>query len=67
MARQMNYDSKIEMLQAKIDKKRQEIKALKAEIDELQSKKSKDQQRELIDYMQTNNITASEILAKLKA
>ena len=47
MARKANYDEKISALAEKIAKKQDEIKALKAKLNELKDKKAKDDYQEL--------------------
>lgn len=66
MARKANYDEKISALEAKIAKKQDEIKALKAKANDLKEKKAKDDYQELTNYMQANNLTAEEVLACIK-
>lgn len=66
MARKANYDEKIKALEEKIEKKKAEIKALKEQLDELKSKKAKDDYQELMEYMKTNNLSADEVLKKIK-
>lgn len=44
--------------------KKAEIKALKEQLDNLKSKKSKDDYQELMEYMKTNNLSADEVLKK---
>ncbi len=66
MARKANYDEKIALIEAKIEKKKEEIKALKDQLSELQSKKAKNDYQELLDYMRSNNISAGEVLSKIK-
>ena len=66
MARKANYDEKISVLEAKIEKKQSEIKALKAQVSELKAKKAKNDYQELTEYMLANNLTAEEVLACIK-
>ena len=66
MARKANYDEKIKVIEGKIEKKSAEIKALKAQLGELKTKKSQDDYQELMDYMKANNLSAGEVLSKLK-
>lgn len=66
MARKANYDEKIKVIEEKIEKKSAEIKALKAQLGELKTKKSQDDYQELMDYMKANNLSAGEVLSKLK-
>ena len=66
MARKANYEEKISALEAKIEKKQSEIKALKAKATELKAKKAKYDYQELTEYMQANDLTAAEVLACIK-
>ncbi|MBO6202312.1 protein kinase [Selenomonas ruminantium] len=66
MARKANYDEKIKAIEEKIEKKSNELKSLKAQLTELKSKKAQDDYQELMDYMKANNMSAGEVLSKLK-
>ena len=66
MARKANYDEKISAIEAKIEKKQNEIKALKSHLNELKAKKASNDYQELTEYMQANNLTAAEVLASIK-
>lgn len=66
MARKANYDEKIKVIEEKIEKKAAEIKALKAQLGELKTKKSQDDYQELMEYMKANNLSAGEVLSKIK-
>lgn len=66
MARKANYDEKISVLEVKIAKKQDEIKELKAKVNDLKDKKAKEDYQELTSYMQANNLTAEEVLACIK-
>jgi len=66
MAKKANYNEKISVLEKKIAKKQDEIKALKAKLNELKDKKAKDDYQELANYMMANNLTAEEVLACIK-
>lgn len=66
MAKKVNYEEKINALEAKIEKKQSEIKALKAQVSELKAKKAKSDYQELTEYMMANNLTAEEVLACIK-
>lgn len=66
MARKANYEEKISTIAAKIEKKQNEIKALKAQLSDLKAKKADGDYKELTDYMLANNISAEEVLAKIK-
>ncbi len=66
MARKANYDEKISALEAKIEKKQGEIKALKAQVSELKAKKAEEDYKDLMEYMLANNLSAEEVLACIK-
>ena len=66
MARKANYDEKISAIEAKIAKKQDELKALKAQLNEIKAKKAQDDYKELTEYMQNNNLSASDVLASIK-
>ena len=66
MARKANYDEKIKVIEEKIEKKSAEIKALKTQLSELKTKKSQDDYNELMEYMKANNLSAGEVLSKIK-
>ena len=66
MAKKANYDEKIKVIEEKIEKKSAEIKALKAQLGELKTKKSQDDYQELMEYMKANNLSAGEVLNKIK-
>jgi len=66
MARKANYDVKIEALQAKIEKKQNEIKALKEELMIAKTKKSQGSYKELIAYMEAQNMSAEDVLAMIQ-
>lgn len=66
MARKTNYDEKIATLEDKIAKKQEDIKKLKAALNELKNKKIAVDNQELMEYMQQNNLSASEVLASIK-
>lgn len=66
MARQMDFDKKIESLKSKIEKKHEELKKLKAELEAVKSKKASTDYKALVDYMEQNNLTAEEVLKSIK-
>ena len=66
MARKANYEEKIKTIEEKIEKKSAEIKALKAQLGDLRTKKSQDDYQELMEYMKANNLSAGEVLSKIK-
>ena len=66
MARKANYEEKIATIEAKIEKKKEEIKSLKDELAALQRKKKKNDYQELLDYMKNNNLSAGEVLSKIR-
>ena len=66
MARKANYEEKISAIEAKIEKKKEEIKSLKEQLAALQSKKAQNDYQELLDYMKNNNMSAGEVLSKIR-
>jgi Skp family chaperone for outer membrane proteins len=66
MARKANYEEKISGIEAKIAKKQEELKSLKAQLNEIKAKKAQDDYKELTEYMQNNNLSASDVLASIK-
>lgn len=66
MARQMNFNAKIEVLEAKINKKQEELKKLKAELAEAKAKKANVDYKALIEYMEQNGISAETVLESIK-
>ena len=66
MARKANYEEKISGIEAKVAKKQEELKSLKAQLNEIKAKKAQDDYKELTEYMQNNNLSASDVLASIK-
>ncbi len=66
MARKANYEEKISTIEAKIEKKKEEIKSLKEQLAALQSKKAQNDYQELLDYMKNNNMSAGDVLSKIR-
>jgi multidrug resistance efflux pump len=66
MARVANYEQKIELIQAKIAKKTEEIKALKAQVAALEAKKTKTDFKVLNEYLVNKGVAPEEALGKLK-
>ena len=66
MARKANYEEKISAIEAKIEKKQEEIKKLKSQLSSLKTKKADGDYKDLIEYMLANNISAKEVLEKIK-
>lgn len=64
MAR-MNFDAKIEMLEAKIEKKTNDLKKLKEELEDVKEKKMKTAYKELLEYMSENDITTDQVMEAL--
>lgn len=54
----------ISAIEAKIEKKKEEIKSLKEQLAALQSKKAQNDYQELLDYMKNNNLSACPISAQ---
>ena len=66
MARKANYEEKIATLQAKITKKQEELKTLKAQLEEVKAKKAQQDYKVLVEYMEQNNLTAEDVLGAIK-
>ena len=66
MARVVNYEQKIESIKAKIDKKTEELKALKAQVADLEAKKTKTDFKVLNEYLVNKGVAPEEALGKLK-
>lgn len=66
MARQMNFNAKIEVLETKINKKQEELKKLKTELAEAKAKKANVDYKALIEYMEQNGISAEAVLESIK-
>lgn len=66
MARAANYEQKIENIKAKIEKKTEELKALKAQVADLEAKKTKTDFKVLNEYLVNKGIAPEEALGKLK-
>ncbi len=66
MARQVNYEEKIGALKAKIEKKTEDLKALKAELAKAEEMKTKMDFKVLNEYLVSKNVAPDEALAKLK-
>lgn len=66
MARAANYEQKIESIKAKIEKKTEELKALKAQVADLEAKKTKSDFKVLNEYLVNKGIAPEEALGKLK-
>lgn len=64
MAR-MNFDAKIEMLEAKIEKKTNDLKNLKEELETVKERKMKTAYKELLEYMSENDITTDQVMEAL--
>ena len=66
MARTANYEQKIESITAKIEKKAEEIKVLKAQLADLEAKKTQTDFKTLNEYLVNKGIAPEEALGKLK-
>lgn len=66
MARTANYAAKIESLETKVAKKQEELKKLKAELEDAKAKKAQADYKELLDYMTENDISADTVLEAIK-
>ena len=66
MARVVNYDQKIQDIKAKIEKKSEELKNLKADLAKLEDAKTKVDFKVLNEYLANKGIAPDEALGKLK-
>ena len=66
MARVVNYEQKIEGLKAKIEKKTEELKNLKADLAKYENAKTKTDFKVLNEYLANKGIAPDEALGKLK-
>lgn len=62
MARQTNYEEKIEKVREKIAKRQEEIKALKAELNDLEASYQSVKNKELMDLMDAKGIDAARVM-----
>ena len=62
MARQANYDEKIETLTGKIEKKAAEIKALREDLSELKAKRNSQKMEEIAEFMDEQNLSPDQVL-----
>lgn len=67
MARQINYDAKIEKLETQIASASEKLGAMEDELKTLKKKKEERDYRELLDFMKGNDITAGQAIEALKA
>ncbi len=66
MARVANYEQKIASIKGKIEKKSEELKALKAQLADFEAKKTKTDFKVLNEYLANKGIAPEEALSKLK-
>ena len=66
IGKKANYEEKIATLQAKIAKKQEELKTLKAQLEEVKTKKAQQDYKVLVEYMEQNNLTAEDVLGAIK-
>ena len=66
MARVANFEQKIESIKAKIEKKTEELKSLKAQVADLEAKKTKTDFKVLNEYLVNKGVAPEEALGKLK-
>ncbi len=66
MARVANYEQKIENITAKIAKNAEEMKALKAQLADLEAKKTSTDFKVLNEYLVNKGVAPEEALGKLK-
>ena len=56
----------VEDTQEKIAKKQEELKGLKAQLEEVKAKKAQQDYKVLVEYMEQNNLTAEDVLGAIK-
>ena len=66
MARKVDYAARIEKLTERIGKTEERLERMKAKLDDTKEKYQKGKYKELTDYMEKNNLTASEVLASIQ-
>ncbi len=66
MARQVDYDAKIAAIDEKIVAKKAQLKKLKEQKKSLILRKAKNDNAELVLFMQENKISAADVVSKLK-
>lgn len=62
MARQINYEEKIAGIKEKIEKKQEELKALKAELNKLENGYQDIKNKELVELMEAKGIDAARVM-----
>lgn len=66
MARKANYDQKITDLQTKIEKKQAEIKALRAEYNNLKNQQAGEAKKAVLEEMAARNISVDQVLEAIR-
>lgn len=66
MPRKANYAEKINTLSAKIEKKQNELKKLKDQLNEYKEAQEKENSKELLTMMAENGISATQAVDALK-
>ena len=62
MPRALNYEKKMADIEAKIAKKKEEIKALTEQMNNLKAQQSKNSYRELLDAIAAKGLTVEEVI-----
>lgn len=66
MARPVDYDAKIAAIDEKIAAKKEQLKKLKEQRKSIILRKAKNDNAELVQFMQENKISAADVVNKLK-
>jgi len=66
MARQANYDQKIESLKAKIETKTLQLKKLKEQLAEVEKAAAQSKNEEVMSFLADNNLNPNDVLNVLR-
>ena len=66
MAREVDYAKKIEALKEKVEKKSEQLKALKAELKDLEEAVARQNMQDIASFIQDKKLDPAEVLAALK-
>ena len=65
MAREMDYTKKIEALREKVEKKTEQLKALRNELKELEEAAAQQNMRDIASFIQDKKLDPAEVLKTL--
>ena len=66
MARQVNYEMKIESIKAKIEAKRAQLKSLKEELAKLEKAAAASKQEEIASFISEQGLNPADVMAVLQ-